>query len=77
MERTTVYLPTELKLALKAAARRHGSSEAKIIREAVARYIAEPDVERSLPKSIGIANSGRIQSEHLDEWLEENWKRDW
>lgn len=77
MERTTVYLPLDLKLSIKAAAKRAGSSEAQVIREALAKYVAEPERKCRLPSSIGIANSGRIQSEELEEWLAENWARDW
>ncbi len=77
MERTTVYLPLELKVSIKAAAKREGSSEAEVIREALTRYLADHEHERPRPKSIGIASSGRIQSDNLEEWLAENWKRDW
>jgi hypothetical protein len=30
-----------------------------------------------VPQSIGVASSGRIQSDEVDEWLEQNWERDW
>lgn len=36
MERTTVYLPTELKRALELAAKLEGRSEADLIREGIA-----------------------------------------
>ena len=36
MEKTTVYLPTQLKRALERAARSEGRSEAELIREGVA-----------------------------------------
>lgn len=39
--------------------------------------LAEHGHERPLPRSIGIASSGRIQSDQVDEWLEQNWERDW
>jgi predicted DNA-binding protein len=41
MEKTTVYLPTELKRALERAAQLEGRSEAELIREGVA-AIVEP-----------------------------------
>ena len=37
MEKTTVYLPRELKRALARLASRRGASEAQLLREAVAR----------------------------------------
>jgi hypothetical protein len=47
MEKTTVYLPDELKIALRHAARATGRSEADLIREGIglvtgAHRIAEP-----------------------------------
>jgi hypothetical protein len=41
MEKTTVYLPLELKTALKRAAQRRGASEADIIREAIQRAVSD------------------------------------
>ena len=37
MEKTTVYLPDELKQAVKRAASRRGVSEAEVIRESIGR----------------------------------------
>ncbi|HEY7591061.1 MAG TPA: CopG family transcriptional regulator [Candidatus Limnocylindrales bacterium] len=49
MEKTTVYLPSDLKRALERAARAQGRSEAELIREGVAavvrrRRAAEPTI---------------------------------
>ncbi|HEY7450111.1 MAG TPA: CopG family transcriptional regulator [Vicinamibacterales bacterium] len=41
MTKTTVYLPRELKRALKRAARQRGRSEAELLREAVSRIAGE------------------------------------
>jgi Arc/MetJ-type ribon-helix-helix transcriptional regulator len=35
MDKTTVYLPVELKLAIKRVARRRGVSEAEVIRDSI------------------------------------------
>jgi plasmid stability protein len=35
MEKTTIYLPDDLKEAVKRAARRRGTSEAEVIRESI------------------------------------------
>lgn len=40
--KTTVYLPEELKSAVEREARRRGSSEAEVIRQAVASAVAAP-----------------------------------
>lgn len=42
MHKTTVYLPDELKAGLVREARRRGSSEAEVIREAIAKAISAP-----------------------------------
>ena len=77
MERTTVYLTQELKTSIRNVAKREGRSEADVIREALARYVAEPQFQRPRPKSLGIAHSGRIQSDQLEEWLDKNREREW
>ena len=43
MTKTTVYLPPELKRALKNLARQRRCSEAELLREAVARLAGEAD----------------------------------
>jgi Arc/MetJ-type ribon-helix-helix transcriptional regulator len=68
MEKTTVYLPDELKRALRRAARASGRSEAELIREGIGlitgtHRIAEP----RLP----LFESGQPDlSERVDELLE-------
>jgi Arc/MetJ-type ribon-helix-helix transcriptional regulator len=37
----------------------------------------EKSVDPRWPRSIGIGNSGRIQSDEVDAWLEKTWDRDW
>jgi hypothetical protein len=54
VEKTTVYLPLELKTALKRAAQRRGASEADVIREAIRQAVGE---ERPRP------NGGLFASE--------------
>jgi len=53
MERTTVYLDAELKRRLREAAARSGSTEASLIREALARYLvgSEPPTLRPVGRS--------------------------
>jgi hypothetical protein len=46
MERTTVYLPTDLKAALRQKARASGVSEAELIRRAVAEMVSTSDRPR-------------------------------
>lgn len=74
MERTTVYFPSELANALRKKARRTGRSQAELIRSALADSLKDEIAE--MPRSFGIAESGRIGARHIEEWLDENWKRD-
>jgi len=72
VEKTTVYLPKELKQRIKAAARREGRSEAAVIRAALDLY-AQP---RKRPRS-GLFSSGDpTLAERADELLAEGFGRD-
>ncbi|MEP7361547.1 MAG: ribbon-helix-helix protein, CopG family [Chloroflexota bacterium] len=67
MEKTTVYLPLELKEALAAAAKRRAVSEAELIREGIALVsLWQPPRPR-----IPLFDSGRSDlAERFDELLE-------
>jgi len=68
MHKTTVYLPDELKSALRHTAHAAGVSEAALIREGVRRVIERhPDPVPTLP----LFSSGRSDlSERFDELME-------
>jgi hypothetical protein len=67
MDKTTVYLPAELKRALERAARSQGRSEAELIREGVA--MVTRTVEPPAPR-IPLFNSGQPDlAEHVDDAL--------
>lgn len=75
MEETTVSIPDDIKRPLKVSAKRLRVTEAQIIREALAAYVAvEP---RELPSVFGSESDGTVISENSQEWLAENWKPDW
>jgi predicted transcriptional regulator len=40
--KTTIYLPDDLKVALELEAKRRGCSEAQVVRDAVSRAVARP-----------------------------------
>lgn len=68
MDKTTVYLPSELKAALAATAKRRGVSEAELIREGIALVTAAPKPPR--PR-LPLFDSGRSDlAERFDELLE-------
>ena len=67
MNKTTVYLPDELKRALRQMAAASGRSEADLIREAIAAQVASASWPR--PKGGLFASGDRSLSEHVDEAL--------
>lgn len=75
MEKTTIYLPADLKIAIKATARRSGRSEAMVVREALARYVTAESP--NLPSFVGSVEDGSFDAANDEAWLAENWKPDW
>lgn len=72
MEKTTLYLPTDLHRWLREEARRTGRSQAELIREAIARYADQ--VPRSLPRSIGLGSDPELSGADAEEWLRDTWR---
>jgi predicted transcriptional regulator len=48
MQRTTLYLPEDLKAAVEREARQRGVSEAEVIREAIAAAVSRPSPRAGL-----------------------------
>jgi hypothetical protein len=67
MQKTTVYLPSELKIALKRLARRRRSSEAELLREAVAKLTQE--AESPKPRLPLFRARGHSIAENIDKAL--------
>jgi hypothetical protein len=70
--KTTIHVPEEEMAALEARARREARPKAALIREAIARYVAEDC--RPRPKAVGIFSDIEVTSSNLDEWLRANWR---
>ncbi len=66
MDKTTVYLPLELKTALRRVAIRRGVSEAEVIRDSLRRAVAEED--RPRPRG-GLFASDTLIARTVDEHL--------
>lgn len=75
MDKTTLYLPAELRRALGEEGRRSGRPQAQLIREALTRYLAERP--RQLPRSIGIAADGKVTGKSSERWVRREWARRW
>lgn len=65
MEKTTVYLPDDLKAQLKRVARRRGVSEATVIRDAISAGVAD---DRPRPHGGLFAGTSPI-ADRADEYL--------
>ncbi|HEV3310184.1 MAG TPA: ribbon-helix-helix protein, CopG family [Chloroflexota bacterium] len=75
MERTTVYLPRDLRRRLATRARETGRSQADIFRTAVGEYLnQEPE---PLPSFFGSISNSDFQAVNTREWLREHWRPDW
>ena len=72
MKKTTIYIPEDLATTVSATAKRTGTSEAALIREAIATYVAT--LERPWPKTIGIVSDGSLQSDEIEDWIDANWR---
>ncbi len=71
VEKTTLYLPTELQQGLRALARRTGRPQAELIREAIAGYVGAQ--ERPWPRSIGLGTDGAVTGSDSEDWLHREW----
>jgi len=71
MAKTTLYLPIELQRALRDEARRSGSSQAELLREALAQFLGSRVAPR--PASIGIASDGTLAARDSESWLRATW----
>lgn len=66
VQRTTIYLPEELKARIAEAARSRGVTEAEVIRSAVEQALARPR-----PRGALFASGNPLDAERVDELLAE------
>jgi metal-responsive CopG/Arc/MetJ family transcriptional regulator len=71
VHKTTIYMPDDLRLALDAAARETGQSQADLIRRALRAYLA--DRPSALPASIGRHRGGAFRASDDEARLEQAW----
>jgi predicted transcriptional regulator len=64
MQKTTLYLPDDLKKAIEREARQRGIAEAEVMREAIADAVRRP------PPRAGLFASGEPIASRADELLE-------
>jgi plasmid stability protein len=71
MTKTTLYLPVELQWALRDEAKRSGTSQAELVRDALTAFLVSRG--RPRPSSIGIASDGSLAGRDSEDWLRETW----
>ncbi len=73
MQKTTVYLPDDIRRGLDGAARETGRSQAELIRDALRTYLGERPAP--WPQSIGRhRSSGGFAARDDEEILAERWR---
>jgi hypothetical protein len=73
MDKTTLYLPTELAASLREAARRSGRPQAELVREALETYLSRQPQPK--PRSVALGRDPELAARDSEGWLEQNWQR--
>ena len=71
MEKTTLYLPTDLQRALQEQARRSGRPQAELVREALRAYLEGAASPR--PRSLGLGEDAGLSARESEAWLARRW----
>lgn len=74
MERTTIFLPPELRRRLADEARRRSLPQAVLVREALTRFLDEGGSER--PRLIGSAAVEGVDARSAKSWVRGEWSRE-
>lgn len=73
MERTTVFLPMDLRRKLADESRRRQQPQAVLIREALVQYLARNRAEQ--PKLVGAVTVEGVDAREAKSWVREEWRR--
>ena len=71
MEKTTLYLPSDLQRVLRDEARRTGRPQAELVRDALRSYFEQH--ARPRPRSIGIGEDTGLSGRESERWLDREW----
>lgn len=71
MRKTTLYLPEDLQLRLREAARRLGRPQAELVREALESYLQSRSSRR--PSSVGSGSDPGLAARDAEAWLDREW----
>ncbi len=71
VEKTTLYLPSDLQLALREAARRQRRTVAAVVREALEAYLRSQT--RPRPTSVGLGEDDALTGADSEAYLRSRW----
>ncbi len=72
MKKTTIYLPEDIVIEIKALSVRDRRSEAELIRDALSNYVRE---QRShLPAFVGMVHDEGFRGRDDERYLDDHWK---
>lgn len=71
MEKTTLYLPSDLQRALQEQARRSGRPQAELVREALRSYLEAAASPK--PRSLGLGADAELSARDSEAWLARQW----
>lgn len=71
MHKTTLYLPSDLQRRLREHARRTGSAQAAVVREALERYLT--DAPRPTLTSLGAGDDRELAASDARAWVHARW----
>jgi len=71
MHKTTLYLPSDLQRRLREHARRTGSPQAAVVREALERYLT--DAPRPALTSLGAGDDRELEAADARAWVRARW----
>ncbi len=75
MEKTTLYLPDDLREELRGAARQSGRSQAELVRDALRSFLdSRPS---TLPRSMGAVSDETFDARDDEGYLADAWDRKW
>ena len=70
MDKTTLYLPTELHQALREVSQRTGQPQSAVVREALEGYLRQH--RRPALRSVGLGDNEALHAAETEAWLEAN-----
>ena len=73
VEKTTIYLPSELQVALREAARRQQRTVADLVREALDAYLSSQ--RKPALTSVGLGEDGELSGADSETYLRRRWAK--